>query len=207
VPTIIPAWVKGSALPAALTALATPKSATNACRPGQEHVLRLDVTVHHTVFMRIGECRNHLGQDPDALSDGEFTLARQLCPKRFPIDVWHHVIQDFVATILRNACAGIDEREDIGMVELRGDVNLLQKPLGAERRSHVGPKRLYRNLAAMLQVFGEVDGRHTSMANLALYAISIGEGDRKRREHGGHDASNLRPGGGGVRENRDPLTS
>ena len=77
------------------------------------------------------------------------------------------------------------QREDVRMVEPRRDPDLAQEPLGAEDGGQVGAQHLERDLAVVLQVAREVDGRHAARADLALDRVALGEGGAQALS-GGH---------------------
>jgi hypothetical protein len=54
------------------------------------------------------------------------------------------------------------------MLEIGGDSDFLEKPFRAEHGSELGVENLYGNLTVMLVVVGEVNGRHSTAAELAL---------------------------------------
>ena len=60
------------------------------------------------------------------------------------------------------------------MVELGGDRDLAQEPLGAERVGEFGVEDLDRHGAVVLEVVREVDGGHAAVAELALDAVAVG---------------------------------
>ena len=75
-----------------------------------------------------------------------------------------------------------------GCWSLRGRPDLGEKPLAAERRAEVGVEHFDGDVAVVLQVVGEVDGRHAAGAELALDAIAAGE--RGGKLCGAHRAEN-----------------
>jgi hypothetical protein len=63
----------------------------------------------------------------------------------------------------------------VRVIELGGDTDLVQKPLGAECRGELGSENLHRNLAVVLEILGEVDGGHAAGAEFTLDLVAIGE--------------------------------
>ena len=57
-----------------------------------------------------------------------------------------------------------------------------QEPLAAERRAEVGVQDLDGDVAVVLEVVREIDGRHAAGAELALDAVAIGERRSQARE-------------------------
>jgi len=62
------------------------------------------------------------------------------------------------------------------MLEIRGGLDFLQEPLGANDSCQLGAKHLERNLAIMLDVLDEIDRGHTAGPNLSLEPVAVGEG-------------------------------
>ena len=56
------------------------------------------------------------------------------------------------------------------MLQVGGDPDLRQEPLGAEDGGELGAEDFDGDLAVVLQVVGEVDGGHAAAAELALEA-------------------------------------
>ena len=73
-PSATPAVVSCCRPVASLTALATPKSVTSAWRPGEQHVVGLDVAVHHAPGVGVRQGVGHLDQDLDRLVDRQLAL-------------------------------------------------------------------------------------------------------------------------------------
>ena len=68
------------------------------------------------------------------------------------------------------------------MLQARGDADLAQEALGAERRGELGAQHLERDLAVVPEVVGEVDRGHAAAAELALDRVAAGEGRLELRE-------------------------
>ncbi len=99
---------------------------------GEQHVVRLDVAVDHTVLVGIGQGVNDITQDADGLRNRQFTFVSQLFSQRLPFLVGHDVVQEPVSM------ARIVERKNVGMVQIRCDLDLLVEPLGAQCRCQLG---------------------------------------------------------------------
>ena len=55
------------------------------------------------------------------------------------------------------------------------DLDLAEEPVGTERRAELGLKHLQSHPAAMLQIFGEVDGSHAAATELALDPVATAQ--------------------------------
>jgi hypothetical protein len=135
----------------------------------QQDVLRLDVAVDHAVAVRVIQRIGHLGRDLDRFLDAELLLAVELGAEGFPFDVRHDVVQEALGR------AGIEEWEDVRVLERGGGLDLLDEPLGAEHGGELGFQDLDGDLAVVLQVLCEVDRGHAARAELALDAVAVGE--------------------------------
>jgi hypothetical protein len=62
------------------------------------------------------------------------------------------------------------------MLEARSDMNLGKEPLGAEYCGELGEQDFDCDLSSVAEIFGEVDCRHSALTDLAVDAVSIGEG-------------------------------
>ena len=61
------------------------------------------------------------------------------------------------------------------MLQVRRGLDLGEEPLGADDGGELRAQHLDRDLAIVLQVLGEIDGRHAAGAELALDAVAVGE--------------------------------
>jgi len=62
------------------------------------------------------------------------------------------------------------------VLERRRDLDLLEETIRAQQGGQLRPKQLDRYPAVMLEVFRQVDRRHTALAHLTLDAVAVGEG-------------------------------
>ena len=61
------------------------------------------------------------------------------------------------------------------MLQIGGELDLLQEPLRTKYRRELRVQNLYGHLAVVPDVFGQVNRRHAARAQFALDAISIGQ--------------------------------
>ena len=71
--------------------------------------------------------------------------------------------------------ARVEDREDMWVAELRGDTDLVEESLGADRRGEVGSHHLQGDEAVVTEVAGEVHRRHAPLPELALDGVAAGE--------------------------------
>src|SRR5204862_6129777 len=89
--------------------------------------------------------------------------------RRLPLDVGRDVIEK------PGRFAGVVHGEDVGVIERRCDLDLAQKPLGPDRSAEIGSEHFHGYLAVVLQVQGEMDRGHSSLAQRALQAVAVGQ--------------------------------
>ena len=136
----------------------------------QQDVLRLDVAVDDAVAVGVVERVGHFGGDADRVVHRQLLLAAEPVADRFPLHVRHHVEEEAVRL------AAVEERQDVRVLEIGGDLDLAQEPLGADDRRQFRPEHLDGDVAVVLEVLRQVDGGHAARAELALEAVAVGEG-------------------------------
>ena len=62
------------------------------------------------------------------------------------------------------------------MAQRRGGLDLLHEALGAEHGGELGLEDLDRDLAIVLEVFGQIHGGHAALPERALDAVAVGQG-------------------------------
>ena len=139
----------------------------------QQDVLGLDVAVHDIVMMRVVERTRDLPGDRQRLVDAELFVTLQAVAQRFSPHVRLHVPQKTVGL------PRIDQGENVGVIEPRGDLDFIDESFGAELRGDLGPQHLERDLAVVLPLAREIDGRHPARADLSLNVVTGGEGRRE----------------------------
>jgi hypothetical protein len=92
----------------------------------EEDVLRLDVAVDDPVAVGVGEGREDVAGDLERVLQREQLLASEPVPQRLALHVGHGVPE------LAGRFAGVMDREDVRMLQARGESDLAQKALGAQ---------------------------------------------------------------------------
>ena len=146
----------------------------------EQDVRRLDVPVHHVGAMGVAQRIRHLARDLERVVDGELAFPGQTLPEGLSLDVRHDIVGHALSLI------GIVERQDVGMVETRGDLNLAEKPDRSYLRGDVGAEDLDGNRALVLEVMGEVDPCHPTLAQLPLESVAGSESRLETVERVGH---------------------
>ena len=155
----------------------------------EQDVVGFDVAVYHPVLMGRGESVHHVPQDANGVLYRKFPLSRQLSSQGFPFDIRHHVEEESVGF------ARIVKWEDVRVVQPRRDLDLAEKPFRAEDGGQLGTQHFHRHFAVMLDVLGEIHGRHSAGADFALYGVAAGECRRETVKGRGHGWAKIRPSG------------
>jgi hypothetical protein len=66
------------------------------------------------------------------------------------------------------------------MIQARSDADLAKKSLGGERLGKLRLEHLDCDVASVLEIMSEEDGRHRSRSELAVESITVGECGRER---------------------------
>jgi len=77
----------------------------------------------------------------------------------------------------------------VGVRGARRDLDLAEKPLCTERGRELGLQTFDGDRAPVLQVLGQVDGRHPPAAELALDRVTVGESGLQTSERIGQGAT------------------
>ena len=138
----------------------------------QENILRLDVPVYDALSVRVVQCTRDFRSNSQRIGNGKLLLAVESLSHRFAFHIRHHVVRSAsqLACVFTND-SRIDETQDMGVLEICGNSDLLEKPVSAEHRSELGVKNFYRDFAIVFRVVGEIDGCHAAGSELTLYRI------------------------------------
>jgi hypothetical protein len=142
----------------------------------EQDVLRLDVAVDHSVGVGVVQRAQHLAGDLKRVIDGKLALPVKPLTEALPIYVRHGVPELVGAVGSPCAGAGIEDRQDVGMLEPGGDPDLVEEALGPECGRQIGMQHLEGYRAVVPQIVGEIDGRHTAPANLAVEPVASFQG-------------------------------
>ncbi len=128
--------------------------------------------------MRVSDPVYDVAEQPHCFMNGK-TSARlgKMVAEGLSVDEGHHVVQEPVRL------TGIDQRENVRVLQLRGDRDLTQKPVATNRRGEVGVEDLDRDHAPMTYIRGAIHRRHTAVADLALDRIAASESSGESLEY------------------------
>ena len=146
----------------------------------QEDVLRLHVAVDHVVPVRIVEGQRRLPADAESVLHWELTFAPQSVPQRLALDIGHGEPQ---AT---RGFARVVDREDVRVLEARGELDLVLETLRAERLRELGVEDLEGNEAVVLEIVGQVDRGHASAAEFPVEHVAVTKSIAQGRVNDSH---------------------
>ena len=129
------------------------------------------------MVMRMAQGARHLTREPQRLLERQRPLARQARAQRLPFHVRHDV-EEMVP-----GRAGIEQGNDMRMVQPRRDLDLSEEPILTDGLHHGWLHHFDRDEAVVLRVFRQVDGRHAAAADLADRAVTV-ENERRRQARG-----------------------
>jgi hypothetical protein len=133
-----------------------------------------------TVSVRVIECRSHGDCDSNGLVEWQLPIALQPGSQRLTVHVRHYVVEK------TGRLAAVEQRQQVRMLQVGGDLDLGEKPFAADYRAELGVEDLDRDPAMMFCVARQVDRCHSTSADLALDDVAIGEylAEAVERGHG-----------------------
>ena len=135
----------------------------------QQDVFRLDVAMDDAVLVRVLERVRRLAGDAKRVIQRQLLLPIEPVPETLPLDERHGEPEP------AGRLAGIEDGEDVGMLQPRGEPDLALKSLGTERRGKLGVEHLERDRAVVPHVLCEVDRRHAASTELSLDRVAAGQ--------------------------------
>ena len=136
----------------------------------EEDVLGLEIPVDHAVPVRVIERVGAGDGDAEGVVHRELLLPLEPGAERFPLHERHHVEEMPVGL------AAVEQGEQIGVLEIRRDLDLGEEPLDAQHRTELGIQQLERHGTVVAQIAGEIDRGHAAGADLALDGVAVRQG-------------------------------
>jgi hypothetical protein len=136
----------------------------------QQDVLRFDVPVHDAVFMGAVQGVRYLAGKLTGHLDGKLDLPSEPVAQAFAVDVRHGIPEHAVGL------TGIEQGQNVGMVETSGELDLAEKPLRAQRGSELGMEHLERHGPFVLEITSQINRGHATTPELALERVAVGQG-------------------------------
>ena len=116
------------------------------------------------VAQRVGD----LARDLERGVQRELLLAREPAPQRLPLHVGHDVVEEAPRV------TGVVERQDVGVVEPGGGLDLAQEPVRAHLGGQLRAQHLERHPPVVPEVLGQEHHRHAPCAQLTVDAVVRG---------------------------------
>ena len=132
----------------------------------EEDVLRLQIAVDDALAVGVVERAGDRRRDAHGLIDRELLLADEAGAERLALDVRHHIEEHLARR------AGIEERQQVGMLEIRGDLDLGLEPIDTDDRAEVGAQDLERDAAIVANVPGQINLGHAAFADEAFDRVA-----------------------------------
>ena len=149
----------------------------------QEDVLGLDVAVDHSAPVGAVEGVGDFPGQADGLLQRELPPLLEPVAQRLALDPGHGVPEEPAGI------AGVEHRQDVGVVEAGGDPDLAEEPLGAEAGGQLGAHELDGDRALVPEVAGAVDRGHPALAELLLDLVAVTERVREAGAGWVHEAA------------------
>src|SRR5688500_13011430 len=122
----------------------------------QQDIVGLDIAMDDAATVCIAQCVGDLAYDPEGIVNRKLFLAVEAVTQRLALDVWHYIVeQPFRFT-------GIEQREDVRMIQLRRDRNLAEKSFGTQGRGEVRLENFQGNRPIMPEIPCAIHCRHTT---------------------------------------------
>src|SRR6476469_5591943 len=126
--------------------------------PAQEYVLGLDVAVDDAALMGVGQRVRELAGPADDVIHRLRSCAPEAIPQALTLDQRHREPESgWRSTRLAWYFAGIEHRQDVGVLKLCRETDLAQESLAAEARGELGAEHFERDRAVVPQIMGAVD--------------------------------------------------
>jgi hypothetical protein len=122
----------------------------------------MDDSLPMSVVERLSDVRG----DPHRIVHGKLMLTVDAVAEGLALDVRHDVEQEAVGL------AGIEQRQDVWMLEVGCDLDLGQKAFSPDNRSQFRLQDLEGHFAVVLEVVGQVDRGHAALAQFTLDGIA-----------------------------------
>src|SRR4029079_4048404 len=97
----------------------------------EENVVRLDVAVHDSALVSMGEGFAHVAENDDGLIDAQGPGVRDPFAQRAALEAGHDVVQSAVVAGRRRSAAGVEQWDDVRTLKLRDDLDISPKAVAA----------------------------------------------------------------------------
>ena len=112
----------------------------------------------------------HFPRNLERIGQRELPLAAEPLAQTLALHIRHHIVEQSLCL------AGVEEREDVWVLEAGGDSDFSKEAIGAEARHELGSQDLECDPPVVLEVATQIDGGHPPAAELTLNRVAPGEG-------------------------------
>lgn len=131
--------------------------------------------------MGVIECIGDFARESECFVGRQRSLAVEARAERFPFHEGHRVEEKGPSA--RVDLSGVEDREDVGMLQAGREPDLALESLGADREGDFRKQHLERHGSVVTRFMREVHRRHAATPELALDAVSLAEGRHYLFEH------------------------
>ena len=157
----------------------------------EQDVLRLDVAVDHAMPVGVVQGVGHRHRDPHRLLDAELGLPVEFGSQGLAVDERHDVVEEDLtpypplpfAERGSDRFAGIEQRQDMRMLQRGRGLDLHHEALGADHRGQLGLQDLEGDFAVVLEILGQVHRGHAALPDYGrtavrpyIDAVAVGQG-------------------------------
>ena len=135
----------------------------------KQNVLGLDVAVDHARRVRVVQRVSHVGHDLHRKIGRKCAVAIEPCAQAAAGDERHDVVRRAVGD------AGIEQRQNVRVLEARRDLDLLAEPPRRVGRQEFGSHHLHRDQSAVAEIIREIHDRHSALADRTRQSPAISQ--------------------------------
>jgi len=125
-------------------------------------ILGFHVAMNNPLSVCVVERGRHVVRVCDCFVDWYLTESIQRLSKRFTLDIRHDVIQKSINS------AGVEQRQNVRMIQSRGCLYLAEKPLCSERFGYVRVKYLECDETIVPEILREINSGRSTTPKLAI---------------------------------------
>src|SRR6185437_2759518 len=107
----------------------------------------------------------HVAENAHRFAGRKGAAFAEPCAEAFSLDERHREVQNALRV------TGIEHRDDVGLLQRRGDPDFALESLGAEPGGELRGKNFHNDAAAESPLFGDEDARHAAPAELAVEGV------------------------------------
>ena len=135
---------------------------------GEQHIVRLDIAVGHAELVGVGQRRHHVAEDVHRLAHGKLAAGHPRA-ERFAGDERHREVGEAVRF------AGRQQRHDVGMLKLGGELDLATEAVHAHAGGELGQEDLHHHLPAQRRLVGDEHARHATPTQLPFEEVGVAQ--------------------------------